>query len=111
MAWNKWYPSMSSSAMSASPARRTAYLGQGNGAVQGDNRGRGLRQELVVQRKDLGPVRLGRGGRVGVNSVDGGLELIRPWLVTAKAGGDYCVAVVDQIPVPERSILLGEEDN
>jgi hypothetical protein len=58
--------------------RWAADFGQCHGAVEGDNGRRHLRQQLVVQRKDLDSVRRRGGGRVSVYGVDGRLKLIGP---------------------------------
>ncbi len=94
----------------AQASGRTVYLGQGDGAVEGDDGGGDLNEQLVVELQDLGPVRLRRSGGAGVHGIDRGLDLIRPWLVATKAGGDHRVAAGDLVPVPEGSVLLGQKD-
>ena len=55
---------------------RPLDLGQRDGAVEGDDRGRRERAELVVERQDGAPVGAGEAGRDGMDGVDGGLDLV-----------------------------------
>ena len=66
--------------------------------------------ELVVERHDLRPVGVGGGWRVGVDGLDGRLDLVRPGLVAAQAGANDGVPLGDEIAVPGASILVGEAD-
>ena len=60
--------------------------------------------ELVVEGDDLRPVGGSRGGGVGVDGGDGGLDLERAGLVAAQAGPHQRVALGDELAVPrERS--------
>lgn len=78
----------------------TFDIAHGNGPVHGHHRRRRDREKLIVERKDLAPVgpreRLG----VGVDGVDGGLDLVRPGLVPAEASAHERVAFLDQRAVP-----------
>ena len=65
-----------------------------------------MRVQQVVERDDLGPV----GRRVGVDGVDRGLQLVRAGLVAAQQAADERVALRDLGRVPERMVLVGEQD-
>lgn len=60
-------------------------LGLRDRAVEGHDRARGKREELVVQLQDLPPVCGGRGRRVTVDSVDRCLDLVRAGPITPDA--------------------------
>src|SRR5438270_10025447 len=83
-------------------------LRDGNGPVERHDRGRGEREELVVEREDLVPVGFGRCDGVAVDGVDRGLELVGTWLVSPQASFDERLAFLDQIVVPEAAILFGK---
>jgi len=85
------------------------HLADGDGAVEGHDRGGGDGEQLVVEGGDLRPVCL-RGCRgVGVHGVDGGLELVGAGLVAAQAPADDRLALLDQGPVPSSAVLLAEQ--
>jgi hypothetical protein len=65
---------------------------------------------VVVELEDLAPVGVLGGGGVGVDGVDGGLELVRTRLVAAEATAYEILALVDQRAVPEVAVLVGEAD-
>src|SRR5581483_634259 len=66
-------------------AARAVDLGDRDRAVQRDDWGGRVREQLVVEREDLGPVGV-RGGRcVAVHRVDRRLDLVRAGLVPAQA--------------------------
>ena len=44
-----------------------------------------------------------------MHGVDGGLELIRTWLVATNAAADDRLALLDQGPIPRRAILFAEQ--
>src|ERR1700744_1300235 len=85
-------------------------LGQGDAAVEGDDRGGGDGQELVVEGEDLAPVGGGGHRGVGVDGGDRGLELVGAGAVAAQAGPDQVVAFGDQGPVPAVAVLVGQAD-
>ena len=55
----------------------TANFGERDGAVERDYRSRREHVELVVERQDGAPVGAVEAGREGMDSVDGGLDLVR----------------------------------
>jgi hypothetical protein len=59
------------------------HLADGDGAVEGHDRRRGDREQLVVEGADLRPVGLLGCRSIRMHGVDGGLELIRTGLVAA----------------------------
>jgi hypothetical protein len=83
----------------------------GDGPIQRDDRVRLDRIELVVQREDLGPIAVVGGGRVGVNGGDRGLDLKRSGLVAPQARTDQRMALLDELGVPARTVLVGEANH
>ena len=61
---------------------------------------------LVVELDDLGPVRFRGTGRICVDGVDGGEELVGSGTVPAQAGSDDGVAFGDQLGVPSGAVLV-----
>jgi MFS family permease len=84
-------------------------LADGDGAVEGHDRRRGDGKQLVVQGDDLGPVGLRDGPSIGVDGVDGRLELIGTGLVAAKAAAEDRLAFLDQGLIPAGAVLLAEQ--
>src|SRR5205814_10666694 len=66
--------------------------------------------QLVVEREHLRPVRVRRGGGVGVHGVDRGEYLVAAGSVDRQALADQVVALVDQRAVPAGAVLLIERD-
>ncbi len=89
---------------------RAVQLGDGDRAVEGDDRRRVEPGQLVVQRDHLRPVRVGRGRRVGVHGVDRGEDLVATGSVDREALADQVVALGDQGAVPAGAVLLVERD-
>jgi hypothetical protein len=88
---------------------RAFELRERNRAVERDDRVRGDSEQLVVQLEDLTPVGL-RGGRgVAVHGVDGRLDLVRAGSVAAEAAPDDRLPLGDELTIPERAVLVGEE--
>ena len=85
-------------------------LGDRDGAVQRDDGGRPAQHERVVQRDHSAPVGVIERWCRDVESVDRGLQLIRPRRSVAVGPAEYCEAPLDLLRVPERSILIAEHD-
>src|SRR5215217_6977492 len=79
-------------------------------AVEGYDRRRGKREQLVVQGEDLRPVGVLESRGVGVDGVDSRLELIRARLVATNAPAYDRLTLLDQCPIPATAVLLGEQD-
>jgi len=79
------------------------------GAVEGHDRRRGDREQLVVQGDDLRPVGLLGYRSIRMHGVDGGLELIRTGLAAAKAPAEDRLSLLDQGPVSSSAVLLAEQ--
>ena len=81
--------------------------GDGDRAIQLDDRGRRVALELRVEEGDFTPVGL----RLGVKRGDRGLELVG----TRPTPGDRLVERrlpgLDLVPIPERPVLLVEQDD
>ena len=88
---------------------RARHLADGDRAVEGHDRRRGKSKQLVVQSQDPRPVGLLDGRCVRVHDVDGRLELIRTWLVAAKARAEDGSAFLDHGSIPLCAILLAEQ--
>ena len=86
------------------------YLAQRDRAVEGDDRRRVEPGQLVVQCDHLRPVRVRRGGGVGVDGVDRREYLITAGSVDREALADQVVALGDQRAVPAGTVLLVERD-
>ncbi|HEY5398064.1 MAG TPA: hypothetical protein VIL16_22000 [Trebonia sp.] len=89
--------------------------GDGDGAVELDDRGRGERAEGLVERDDAGPVGVGGGARPGVAGGQLGLEDVRAFGSAPLAGargrlGQGGQAVGDQQPVPAAAVLVEQRD-
>ena len=80
---------------------RAADLADGDGPVEGHDRGGGDGEQPVVQGDDLGPVGLLDGPSIGMHGVDGRLELIGTGLVAAKAAAEDRLAFLDQGLMPD----------
>jgi hypothetical protein len=85
------------------------YLRDRDGPVERDDRGRCDGRELVVQGQDLAPVGVCGSGRVGVYGGDRRLDLVRPGAVAAQARPYDVVPLDDELPLPLRPVLVGEE--
>src|SRR5207248_2709522 len=83
-----------------------AQLTDGNGAVEGDDRGGSDRKQVVVQGDDLRPV--GVHGCLGIrmHGIYGRLELICTGLVAAEAPAHDRLALLDQCSIPACAVLL-----
>src|SRR5262245_38705303 len=80
-------------------------LGKGNGAIQCNDRSGREFQKLVVKLQNLPPVRDGCRWRIAVNGVDGGLDLVRAWLIAAETVAHDALAFGDQRVIPHGAIL------
>src|ERR1700680_1928996 len=89
---------------------RALHLGKRNGAVERNDGGGGDRHELVVELEDLAPIRGTRRDPVAVHRVDRRLNLKRTWPITTQAFAHQRLALVDELPIPERAVLVGEQD-
>ena len=91
------------------PRRRSVDLGHGDGAMQRHDRRWLQREEMVVERADLAPVGVGRRRRVPVYGVDRGLDLIRARRAALQATTHDGVALGDEIGIPSRPVLVGQQ--
>ena len=89
----------------------TVELGDRDGAVEIDDRAGSQLGELVVERDDLCPVGRRRGGGVGVDGGDGGVDLIRAGLVASKTCPHQLMPFGDEVAVPQVAVLVGESDH
>src|ERR1700674_3985782 len=89
---------------------RSLDLGDGDGAVERDDRARGDRLELVVELQDLPPVRRGRISCVGVHRVDRRLDLVWTGLVALEALPDDGLPFGEEVTVPDGAVLVSEQD-
>ena len=84
MAWNRW-KSCRPAVYDREGRGRSLDLGYRDRAVEGHDRARDQRGELVVELQDLPPIR-GRGHRrIAVDRVDRGLDLLRARLAQPQA--------------------------
>src|SRR5256885_438019 len=84
----------------APPHRRPLHLADGDGAVEGYDRSWGDRQQLVIEGDDLRPVSLPDRRRVGVHSVDSGLQQVLTGRTMATVPEDDRLGLLDQRPIP-----------
>lgn len=90
--------------------RRTLDLRERDGTVQRHDRGRRDREQVVVEREDLRPVRRGDVRAVRVHRLDRGLELVRARPPAAQAPPHELEPLRDERRVPRRPVLLGQRD-
>jgi hypothetical protein len=88
---------------------RALDLGDRDGAIARHDRARHEREQLVIERDDLVPVGIGRGGRVAVDGVDRRLDLVRPGGVAPQAAANDRLALGDQIVIPGPAVLVGQQ--
>lgn len=87
------------------------HLGNCDRTIERDNGARREREELVVQREHLVPVSVGRSRGVVVDGIDRRLDLIRTRLVAAEAAAHERLPFVDQIAIPQRAVLISQQDH
>src|SRR4029077_8741940 len=87
---------------------RSLDLGDGDGAVERDDRARGDRLELVVELQDLPPVRRCRIGRISVHGVDRRLDLVWTGHVALEASADDGLPCGNEVAVPDGPVLVSE---
>jgi TonB dependent receptor len=89
---------------------QTFAHGNGHHAVQFDNRGWLNPKQLVIERRNLAPVRGGHGGTFGVNGRNGRLQSVRTEAARSKRAFGQRDAFGDLVAVPQRAILLLQQD-
>src|SRR6266567_659698 len=95
----------------AEPGLWRVHHGDGDGAVEGHDRAWRHRLKEVIQRQDLGPVRLTGGTGLGVDGGDRGLELVRTERRPGQRAGDEREAPGDLTVVgPQPVDRTGEPD-
>jgi hypothetical protein len=83
--------------------KRTGF-GQGDGAIQADDRRRLMREKGCVKCRDLRPV----GRRLAVEGGDGGFQLERARAAAGGGGVEKRQPLVQHGAVPEAAVLLGQ---
>ena len=85
------------------------HLGHRDGPVQGHDRPRGERRELVIEREDLSPIGvLGTAG-IAVDRVDRCLDLVGAGLGAPQAFAHQRLPLGDQLAIPAAAVLICEE--
>src|SRR5207248_7260812 len=89
---------------------RTFAHGNGDCAVQFDNRGWLNLKQPVVEQRNLAPVRGCQGGTLGVHGRNGRLQSVGAEVARLKSAFGERDAFGDLVPVPQRPVLLLQQD-
>ena len=92
------------------PGLGSLDFGDGDSAIEGDDRRPVENEQLVVEGEDLAPIRLRRARRVAVDGVDGGLQLVGARGLPPQAGLHELLTLDDLYGIPQGAILLSERD-
>src|SRR5581483_8183981 len=92
------------------PLRQTFAHGNGHGAVQFDNRGWMNLEQPVVEQRNLAPVRRCRGGTLSMNGGNNRLQSVGAKAARLQSALGEREAFGDLIPVPQRPVLLLQQD-
>src|SRR5689334_3018491 len=87
---------------------RAIHFGNRHRAVERHYRTWRQRQQLVVERENLPPIRSLRGWSIAVHRVDRGLDLVCAWLIAAQTLAHQLSSFGNEPLVPQRAVLISQ---